>query len=191
MRQMQQEGTLEASGLLARSYRTVLGELSLLAPLCAQLTPASARALSEPAGPMTWTSAAWVLETTQTLLVLSGRETCRQLGLLMSRELAGGVLAPMVKTALALFGATPASLYPRIQTYTAMVMRGILIHYVPTDPRGGTLTLECETPMNDGFLAVWEGVFLYAQEACGVKGGQVRPARLQPRGRLAHVTVSW
>lgn len=191
MRQMQVEGTLEASGLLGRSYRTVLGELSLLAPLCAQLTPASARAMIEPVGPMTWTSAAWVLETDAALLALAGRDTCRKVGLMMSRDLAGGVLAPMVKTALALFGATPASMYPRVQMYTAMVMRGLGIHYVPTDPRGGTLILESDLPMNDGFLAVWEGVFLYAQEACGVKDGKVLPSRMEPRGRRAQLTVSW
>lgn len=191
MRQMQVEGTLEASGLLARSYRTVLGELQLLAPLCAQLSPASARAILEPAGPMTWTPATWVLDTTGALLTMSGREACRRLGLLMSRDLAGGVLAPMVKTALALFGTTPAALYPRVQMYTAMVMRGMLIHYVPIDPRSGTLILESDVAMHDGFLAVWEGVFVYAQEACGVKDATVRPARLEPKGRRAQISVSW
>jgi hypothetical protein len=140
---------------------------------------------------MTWTPAGWVLETTALLLAVAGRDTCRSLGLKMSRDLAGGVLAPMAKTALALFGASPAALYPRVQMYTAMVMRGIAIRYVPSDPRGGTLTLESDTAMNDGFLAVWEGVFLFAQEACGAKGGQVRPARLEPGGLRAHVSVSW
>jgi len=169
----------------------VLGDMSLLAPLCAQLSPASARAISEPGGLMTWGPADWVMEATAVLLTLSGRETCRQLGLGLTRDAAGGVLAPMAKTALALFGGSPATLYPRVQTYTTMLMRGLTISYAESDPRGGTLTLQSHVPMHDGFVAVWEGVFLFVQEACGAKGGQVRPTRLEAKGLRAHVAVSW
>ncbi|MBF5046263.1 hypothetical protein FGE12_27855 [Aggregicoccus sp. 17bor-14] len=191
MRQMQSEGTLQASGLLARSYRKALGERGLLVPLCARLSPASARAISEPPGPVSWTSAAWVLETTQALQLLAGREACRELGLAMSHDMVGGVLAPMAKTALALFGSTPANLYPRLGTYTALLMRGVDFTWTPTDPRGGTLAFRTEVPMNDGFAAVWEGAFLFLPEACGVKGAHVRAARFDAGGRSAQVTISW
>jgi hypothetical protein len=73
-----------------------------------------------------------------------------------------------------------------------MIMRGIEFAYVPTDPRGGVLTMQSDVPMNDGFLAVWEGVFLFVHEACRVaKSGVVRPASLEPGGLRASVGVSW
>ena len=190
MRQLQPQGTLQASGLLARSYRKTLSELSLLTPLCTRLPPAIARLLGEPPGPMTWGSADWVLELDAALYALANRDTCRQVGQMMTRDAIGGVLAPMARTALALFGSTPATLYPRLPVYMGMFMRGVELDFTPTDPRGGTLVMGSSLPMNDGYLAVWEGVFLFVQEACGMKG-QVRPSRLEPGGKRASLSVSW
>lgn len=190
MRQLQPQGALQASGLLARSYRKTLSELSLLTPLCTRVSPATARLLSEPPGPMAWSSAHWVLELDAALCTLTNRDTCRQVGLMMTRDAVGGVLAPMARTALALFGSTPAKLYPRVPLYMAMFLRGLALDYAPTDARGGTLTLDSDLPMNEGYLGVWEGVFLFVQEACGA-WGQVRPARLAPDALRASLCVSW
>ena len=190
MRQLQAQGTLQASGLLARSYRKTLSELSLLTPLCTRLPPAIARLLGEPPGAMTWSSADWVLELDAALCALASRDTCRQVGQMMTRDAIGGVLAPMARTALALFGSTPATLYPRLPTYMGLFMRGVELDYSPTDPRGGTLLMGCHVPMNDGYLAVWEGVFLFVQEACGAKG-QVRSSRMEKGGKRASISVSW
>jgi hypothetical protein len=190
MRQLQPQGALQASGLLVRSYRKTLSELSLLTPLCTRLPPATARLLGDPPGAMTWSSADWVLELGAALCALANRDTCRQLGQMMTRDAIGGVLAPMARTALALFGSTPATLYPRLPTYMGMYMRGLDLDYTPTDPRGGTLLMSGSAQLNDGYLAIWEGVFLFVQEACGAKG-QVRPARLEPSRLRASLSVSW
>ena len=70
-------------------------------------------------------------------------------------------------------------------------MRGVDFAWSPTDPRGGSLTLRTDVPMNDGFAAVWEGALLFMPEACGLKGAQVRPARFDAGGRSAQVSISW
>jgi hypothetical protein len=181
---------LMGSGLLVRGYRDALLALGLMEGLCAQLPPATAQLLRHPPSFGAWLPGAWVMETAGLLFAQEGRAVCRQLGSLLTRDAAHGVLQPLVTTILALHRTRMEAIYGRLGMFTQLLLRGPELIFTPLGERSGTLEIAHLDPVPEGVYAVWEGSLLGVHQLCGVKGG-VGETRLCPGGRSGTVDIQW
>jgi hypothetical protein len=180
----------QGSGLLVRGYRAALEELGKLNAVRERLAPEVAQLLSEPPLPMSWVPVDWFIQVAEATGAVAGHAGCRRLGEVCARSNAGGVLAPLIKTSLAIFGATPPTLYRRLDTFTSVLVRHAGFDFVPDGPRGGTLKLHYSRAATPAFFATWEGVCVYVHALCGVPA-EVAQARLEEGGLTAAIDVRW
>ncbi len=180
----------QGSGLLVRSFRLGLAELGKLNEVRALLAPESARLLDEPPRPMAWVPVDWFIQVAEATDALTGRAGCRRLGHVSAKTNTGGVLAPLIKTSLSIFGATPPTLYNRLDTFCSVLVRHAGFDFVPDGPRGGTLHVAYASAVTPPLFAVWEGVCIFVHELCGVPS-EVAPTRIEQNGRLGCIHVRW
>jgi hypothetical protein len=180
----------EGSGLLVRTYRSAIEELGLTAAVRARLSPACAQLLDEPPLPMAWVPGEWFSELLLALESVTGRAGCRRLGYLGARTGAGGVLAPLVRTSVVSFGATPATFLGRMGTLSTVLVRGITFAFTPDGPRAGTLTLRYPVPVSAAVFASWEGACGFVLEVSGCNG-EVSEAQLAEGARTGHIAMRW
>src|SRR6185436_9157478 len=105
-----------------------------------------------------------------------------------ARSKLGSILIPFMRTLLALWGATPHSIFRQVQRLAGVVSKGLNLSYVPETPTSGRVELFYPEGTNDAVYASWEGSFHLAFDVAGVKG-TIGRAEVSDGGRRARIAV--
>jgi hypothetical protein len=181
----------EISGAVLRSYVEELRKTGALEEVLARV-PAEVRSLAEkPPLPISWVDARLTNQLLVALQEARGRDAVVELGLNITSRRLSGVLRPLLRTSLKLFGATPASFFSRFEQFTSLMIRGVQFEYLAAGENAGKLVLRHSVPVPEAVYATWEGTFRASFALLNVASPRVGAARLSEGGRRGEVDVSW
>jgi hypothetical protein len=175
---------------LVRGYIAVLERRGLLPSVREVVSEPVRKVIDHPPLPISWIETALVEEMMDAVGRLHGRETVREVGLETARSKLGSILVPFMRTLLALWGATPHSIFKQVQRLAGIVYRGLNLSYVPETPTSGTVELFYPDGTNDSVFASWEGSFHLAFDVCEVVG-TIGRAEISDGGRRGRIAVRW
>ncbi|MGE5049447.1 MAG: hypothetical protein ACM3PC_12800 [Deltaproteobacteria bacterium] len=180
----------EVAGAVVRAYVDELRGLGVLDEIRPHLSQQAEKFLDKPPMPVSWVEVRLAHEPLVALSRVRGREEVRALAHRVVRGKVGAILKPLLTTTLRLFGGTPATLFSRLDTLTAVMLRGVKFSWTATGPTAGTVGIEYPYAVDPALFATWEGMlhlgFDLAQTA-----GKVAQARVQEGGRRGEVDLSW
>ncbi|HYV49516.1 MAG TPA: hypothetical protein VFA20_31875 [Myxococcaceae bacterium] len=178
-----------AAGML-RGYLAVLESRGLLPPVRDAVSERARKVIDDPPLPISWIDTALVEEIMDAVGRVHGRETVREVGRETARTKLGSILVPFMRTLLALWGATPHSIFKQVQRLAGVISKGLQLSYVPETPTSGTVELFYPAGTNDSVFASWEGSFHLAFDVCNVEG-TIGRAEVSDDGRRARIAVRW
>ena len=184
----------EYLGAPVRITLDLIAKRGLTQKIRAMASPEVARVLDKPPWPLAWVDARVLDELETLLLKLAGSDACIELGLLAGRNLGGGMIAPVLKMAMGLFGRSPATVFGNLDRFYSMVMRGVSFSYEPTSATSGVVEARVQGPgVPAAMFDVTRGNLSYVFEVCGVSG-TVDPPRVlrhDENGAQIRLTVRW
>jgi hypothetical protein len=174
-----------------RSYVEEMRKTGALEDVLARV-PAEVRSLAQkPPLPISWVDARLTNQLLVALHEARGRDAVVELGVNITTRRLSGMLRPLLRTSLKLFGATPASFFSRFEQFTSLLIRGVQFEYVPLRENAGKLVLRHAVPVPEAVYATWEGTLRSSFALLNVKSPSVAPARLSEGGRRGEVDLSW
>ena len=184
----------EYLGAPVRITLDLIAKRGLTQKIRAMASPEVARVLDKPPWPLAWVDARVLDELETLLLKLAGSDACIELGLLAGRNLGGGMIAPVLKMAMGLFGRSPATVFGNLDRFYSMVMRGVSFSYEPISATSGVVEARVQGPgVPAAMFDVTRGNLSYVFEVCGVSG-TVDPPRVlrhDESGAQIRLTVRW
>ncbi|HEY2029683.1 MAG TPA: hypothetical protein VGH20_10795 [Myxococcales bacterium] len=181
-------------GVAVRQAIEFIEARGLTAKVRADASPAALAQIDKPPGMMAWQDAA-VLDELETLLEKhGGRSACVDLGLHAARKLGSGIVAPVLKFALQLFGNSPATLLGNLDRFYSMVTKGLTYGYEAVGDKQGLVILTAEGPsIPRAFFDVTRGNLLYMLELTGTKGTVDAPKirTTTDRSTVVEYRVGW
>lgn len=178
-----------ASGALFRGYVASLNRLGLFSQVLARVDPETARLMTHPPLPTSRIDVRRHEAVMNGALEAGGAKAVRQMGYETARDAAGPVITPVIKTLIALFGATPATLFSRMDRIGSAFLKGLQFDYTPRDERGGRLTITAPDATPPSAFIIWEGALRLAFDLTQVEG-RVEPCELVG-DRTARYQVAW
>jgi hypothetical protein len=180
----------ETVGAVVRAYLAELRSAGVLDAVRPRLTAEAEKLVDKPPLPVTWVEIRLAHEPLVALAALRGRDEVRALGQRVVSGQLGALFRPLLASTLRLFGGTPASLFSRIDTITAVMLRGVKFSWTASGPTAGTVAIEYPYPVDDALFATWEGILQIAYELAQTAGTVAR-ARIGGGGKRGELDVSW
>jgi len=178
------------AGSLLSGYVSVLDRRGLLPSVRAAVSERTRALIDDPPLAIAWVEASVMEEMMGAIHQLHGREAVREIALENARTKAGPIVIPFMRTLLALWGATPESLFKHMHRLVAIQARGLHVSYIPGTPTSGTMELVYPRGSTDAVYATWEGACQLAFEVCKVQGTVCR-AEVSDGGRKARIAIRW
>jgi hypothetical protein len=179
----------ETAGTVVRAYLAELRSSGVLDAVRPRLSADAAKLVDKPPLPVGWVEIRVAHEPLVALAALRGRDEVRAFGHRVAKGQLGVVFRPLLTGMLKLFGGTPASLFSRMETITAVMLRGVKFSWKESGPTAGTLAIDHPYPVDDAVFAVWEGLLLFAYDLVQTTGTVAR-ARIQ-EGKRGELDVRW
>lgn len=158
-------------GVAVRQAIEFIEARGLTAKVRADASPAAIAQIEKPPAMLAWQDAA-VLDELETLLEKhGGRSACADLGLQAARKLGSGLVRPVLKFALQLFGNSPATVLANLDRFYSMVTKGLSYGYEAVDDNHGLVILTAYGPsVPRAFFDVTRGNLVYMLEVAGATG---------------------
>jgi hypothetical protein len=115
-------------GTVYRITAEFLDERGLTTEVKEKLSAASRKVLEKPPFPFAWQDYT-ALEEIEQILYAKSPQLAADLGFAAAKLLSGSMIAPVLKAATSLFGATPDSFFNNLDRFFAMVVRGFSFTY--------------------------------------------------------------
>ncbi|GAC1339744.1 MAG: hypothetical protein NVSMB23_09130 [Myxococcales bacterium] len=181
-------------GAAVKSALEFIDQRGLTQAIRADASPAVRAQMDAPPGMMSWQDSA-VLDELETLLARhAGAEACVSLGLYAARKLGGGLIQPVLRFALQLFGNSPATLLGNLDRFYPMVTRGLTYGYEAISETEGVVILTAEgAGIPPALFDVTRGNLGFLLEMTGATG-TVAPPHVRSSDDQATVVdfvVSW
>ena len=183
-------GQAETAGAVMRAYLAELRAAGALEAVIPRLSPEAAKLVEKPPLPVTWVDIRLVHEPLVALSGLRGREAVRQVAHKAAAGQLGALFRPLLASTLRLFGASPTTLFTRMDTITGIMLRGLKFTWKESGPGAGTMAIEYPYPVDDALFAAWEGMLLFAFDLVQTKG-TVAPARPGEGNKRCEIDVRW
>jgi hypothetical protein len=181
-------------GVAVRQAIDFIDARGLTAKVRADASPAAIAQIDKPPAMLAWQDAA-VLDELETLLEKhGGRNACVDLGLHAARKLGAGLVAPVLKFALQLFGNSPATLLANLDRFYSMVTKGLSYGYEAVGEKQGIVILTADGPsIPRAFFDVCRGNLAYMLELTGATGTVDAPKirSTSDRGTVVEYAVRW
>ena len=124
-----------------------------------------------------------------------GTDLCVDVGHWVSSRLtSGGIVEPVVRMALSLFGRTPATVFNNMDRFFAMAARGFSFRYEERTPSSGVTFAQLEGPgIPRASFEVTRGNLLTVFDLCRTPGTIAPPevVRHDQAGALVSLAVQW
>jgi len=184
----------EYLGAPVRITLDLIAKRGLTGRIREKASPQVARVIDKPPWPLAWVDSRVLDELEALLLELAGRDACVELGLLAGRNLGGGMIAPVLRMAMVLFGRSPGTVFGNLDRFYSMVMRGVSFSYEPTSATSGVVVARAQGPgVPAAMFDVTRGNLSYVFELCGVSGTVEPPkvVRHDETGAEVRLAVRW
>jgi len=187
--------TRAALGSVYRLTVDFLARRGLLDEVKRQASPATLKLLEKPPPAFAWQGYE-VLEDIERILFAmpNGRDLCADLGHAAASQLSGGVVEPIFRMAVSLFGKTPASLLAHLDRFFSMVVRGFSFNYEPRSEKDGLLTAQISGgAVHESLFQQLRGNLRVIFDLCGAEGTVDTPeiVRHDSQGALVRFAVRW
>lgn len=180
----------EVAGAVVRAYVDELRALGVLEEIRPRLSPEAAQLVDKPPMPVSWVEVRLAHEPLVALGQVRGRGEVRALAHRVAGGKVGVILKPLLTTTLRLFGGTPATLFSRLDTLTAVMLRGVKFSWTAAGPTAGTVGIDYPYPVDDALFATWEGM-LHLGFDLSQTAGTLAQARVQEGGRRGQIDARW
>jgi len=179
-----------ATATLFRGYIVSLKKMGWLPAVRERVSPEVVELIDRPPFPTQWINVRAHEEVMAALGELAGDPALRQLGYEASRDACGPIITPIIRTLMAISGASPATIFAKLGRISAVVLRGSSFLYTPRSPASGTLEIRIDDPAPRASFVCWEGALASAYDLTDVKGS-VAPCVTQPGGCAATYELQW
>jgi hypothetical protein len=180
----------EVAGAVVRAYVDELRALGVLDEIRPRLSQEAEKLLDRPPMPVSWVEVRLAHEPLVALSGVRGRDAVRALAHRVVGGKVGAILKPLLTTTLRLFGGTPATLFSRLDTLTAVMLRGVKFSWTAAGPAAGALGIGYPYPVDEALFATWEGMLHLGFDLTQTRG-VVAQARVEEGGRRGVVDLSW
>jgi hypothetical protein len=180
----------EVAGAVVRAYVDELRGLHVVEEIRPRLSPEAAHLLDKPPLPVSWVEVRLAHAPLVALAQVRGRDEVRALARRAVSGKLGAVLKPLLATTLRLFGATPATLFSRLDTLTSVMLRGVGFSWTAAGATAGTVAIEYPYPVDDALFATWEGMLHFGFDLAQASGAVAR-TRIQAGSKRGEVDLSW
>lgn len=180
----------ETVGAVVRAYVAELRSAGALDAVRPRLSAEAARLVDKPPLPVSWVEIRLAHEPLVALAALRGRDEVRALGHRVVTGQLGAVFRPLLASTLRLFGGSPATLFSRIDTLTAIMLRGVRFSWTASGTTAGTMLIEYPYAVDDALFATWEGILQVAYDLTQAKG-TIGQARLGDGGKRGDFELRW
>jgi hypothetical protein len=180
-------------GMSLRGYILAMQRMGLLEAVKARLGPEARRMVEDPPQASQWFPLTVTVEITRAIAAERGMSAVREASRITALEGIAPLWRAAIEGFLRLFGASPATLFARMEQLSALSTDGVRPVYQPEGPNRGTVVihLRSEEPVElhtwEAFAGTLEAVF----EICKVPGtvGAVQPSATEHG--VMRVPVKW
>ncbi len=180
----------ETVGAVVRAYLAELRSAGALEEIRPRLSPGAAKLVDKPPLPISWVEIRLAHEPLVALSALRGRDEVRALGHRAGTGQLFTLVRPLLATTLRLFGGDPSSLFSRMDSVTAVMLRGVKFTWASSGATAGTVGIEYPYAVDDALFATWEGILLVAYDLVQTKGTVAR-ASVAAGGKRGEFDVQW
>ncbi len=128
----------EVKGAALRAYIKELERKGWLDAVSAKISPEARAAFAAPPPASSWMDAAPIEELMGVVEALHGEQSVRALSHGAQKDLVP-VLRPVIEGVLRIFGASPATMYARMELLTRTSLRGVEFGWEAASPESGTM----------------------------------------------------
>lgn len=179
-----------AMGVVLREVLAFLEAGGLTARVAERVSPATRALMAKPPWALAWVPASAIDEIESAVMTLRGRKGCVELGLTLGRRMGGTILQPILRTALALFGSRPETVFGHLDRFFSLSTRGISFEWQPVDAKSGVVKVVLSGgDLPQAPLHVLQGTLQYAFELTSTSGA-VGEVEILANG-LAETTVAY
>lgn len=181
-------------GSMVRSVAAVLAQRGLRDAVTGRVGPEARALLLDPPLPTQWVDARVFNQIYDALYELLGAERLRTLNKEAVEHGLGPLLRATAERVLRIFGASPATLFSKLDRVAGSTARGVTYHYEVVDAKSGLFDVEYPslTDVPLGPFVATGGALEMIFDMCGVQGS-IGDAEWVPNGRRNRVRfkVSW
>jgi len=131
-----------------------------------------------------------VLEVAEVVKRFGGEQGVDDMSYIAVKRSLAPVMAPFLKVSLALFGASPETLFKRMNESLRAVMLGVTTEWSATGQQAGRLVVTHPDPIQDVSWSSWRGSLRFTFDLCGVTGKIVDRPQFASANTLAF-DLSW
>ncbi len=179
----------EVSAVFLGGMAKVLKENGTFGRVIERISPASREALAEPYARRWWPSQ--VLEDVLSNGVELTADGYTELNYTMTKNSLGPIVGPIFQVAMALSGASPGTVFARLDKAIRTGMNGVKSDWLPLDSNRGTLRITYPRPWVSVAEHTWRGTIRVAFDFCGAKHGRVEDFRLLQERKVFEFDVAW
>lgn len=179
----------EVSAVFLGGMTKVLKANGTYGAVLERLSPEAREAFAEPYARRWWPSA--VLEDVLARGVDLTPDGYTELNYAMTKNSLGPIVGPIFAVAMTLSGATPATVFARLDKAIRAGMNGVTAEWAPLSSTRGVLRITYPRPWLSVAEHTWRGTIRFAFDFCGVKTGRVEDFRLLHGRTVFEFDVAW
>jgi hypothetical protein len=157
------------SSLGIRSLSVGISSLACGADALLQMKIETQNALRNP-NSAAWHDGSIVIDAAEAVDRLGGHVAVEEMNHTAAAKSLGPVIGPFVKVSLALFGASPATTFSRMNDSLMVVMKGVRTQWHPADKNSGRLTIFHGDIVAPVSWPCWRGALRFSYDLCGATG---------------------
>lgn len=181
--------------VLAATFRVALEHIEkngALEHVKARVPEPTARLIAKPPMRFRFISSEHIDQLYEAYKETTTRKGLFDLGVDIARGTSLSAAGPVVKMAVALFGANPASLFGNLDRFYSVATKGITFTWKQTGDREGIIDTRFQPgPPPTASATVLEGNLFYAFEVLGTETGVIEPHVALEQGHLIRVRARW
>lgn len=179
----------EVSAVFLGGMAKVLKDTSTYGRVLERLSPAAREAFAEPYARRWWPSQ--VLEDVLSNGVELTPDGYTELNYAMTKNSLGPIVGPIFQVAMALSGATPATVFARLDKAIRTGMNGVKAEWSSVSSQRGMLRITYPRPWVSVAEHTWRGTIRFAFDFCGAKHGRVEAFRLLHERTVFEFDLTW
>lgn len=183
------ESSWETSAVYLSGMVKAARSAGLLDPLLPRLTDEARAAIAAPHSKR-WHPSRVTTELTTALLETAGPIALEDLAFVVARDSFGPIVGSMAKVALTIVGASPATLFTRLDQSIQTAARGVKVSWTPTDAKSGVIVVQYPVVPPRAVEITWRGAIRFAFHLVGVPGS-IADAVRDANDTALRFGVSW
>lgn len=180
----------EVSGAVIRGTIKWIEGAGLTAQVEPLVSPETRAMMRRPPLTIAWVPGLHEDELLEALEKVAGPAKVVTFGLESTRASFGPVLRPILSTLTTMFGATPASLFSKLNSVTGMMLKGVDFEWTAEGTDRGTVIVRTVDVPKVAWLRSWAGILAHGFDLTDT-AGIVGDWKTLPDGKGASFPVSW